>query len=331
MGQMREGIRLLLMLAAAVAFAILSPVASRAETFPARPLRMIVAYQAGGPSDALARILAEGMSAELGQQVVIENRGGAGGVVGYGAAAASDPDGYTLAFVENSITVNPSLHKNLRYDFERDLVPIGLAVRGPTVLVARKSFEAKLPKDLVALAKRERGRLTYGSAGSGTPPHLNAELFRVTQGIELKHVPYRGAAPAITDLLADRIDLMFLNIGSVKTYLDAGTMLAIAVSGPERAAQLPDVPTWREAGVPVEQLDSGTWWGLMVPSATPPEVRRRLSEALNAALRRADLVSRLEAMNVSASPGAPEEFGRLLSSERAKWADVVARAGIKAD
>ena len=313
-------------LSAALLVALTAPV--QAQDYPNRPVRMIVAFAAGGPTDVLARTLAERLSEELGQSVIIENRGGAGGIVGYGAAASAPPDGYTIAFVDPSLTVNPSLHKNLPYDVERDFTPISSVVRGPTVLVIPKTFDAKTAAEFVSVAKRNPGKFSYGSAGTGTPPHLNAELFKIAQGIELKHVPYRGAAPAITDLIAGRIDAMFLNIGSAKAQIDAGALIGLAVSGSERVAKLPNVPTFRESGLPVEQLDTGTWWGVVGPAKLPAAIQQKLNRAVNDALKNPQLRARLDEMNVAPIPSSAEAFGKLISDERLKWADVVKRANI---
>ena len=191
-----------------------------AQGYPSRPLRMVVAFAPGGPTDAMARLLADKLGEKLGQRVVVENRAGAGGNIGYDSVAKSPPDGYTLAFVDPSLTVNPSLYAPAKYDAERDFTPISLAVKGPTVMVVPASLEARTVSEFIAFARRKAGAATYGSAGNGTPPHLNAEFFKAAQGLDIVHVPYKGAAPAIIDLVAGRIDLMFLNIGSAQKAAD---------------------------------------------------------------------------------------------------------------
>ena len=239
------------------------------------------------------------------------------------------PDGYTLAFADPSITVNASLYKNLPFDVERDFTAISNAFRGPTVLVVPGTSSARSVLDLVKIAKANPGKLSYGSAGSGTPPHLNAEFFKAAEELDIVHVPYRGAGPAITDLVAGRTDMMFLNIGSAKPQIDSGELRGLAVSGAERARALPNVPTFREAGLPLTALDPGTWWGLIAPAKLPPAILARLSAAMKAALEDEGMRQRVAAMSVDALPSSPEAFAQLISDERRKWADVVVRAQIK--
>ncbi|HLC08550.1 MAG TPA: tripartite tricarboxylate transporter substrate binding protein [Methyloceanibacter sp.] len=317
-------------LAAAIPFVTLSGPGLTQE-YPTRAIRLIVAFSAGGPTDALARLVAGKLTEKLGQTVLVENHPGAAGNIGYGLVAKAVPDGYTLAWADPSITVNASLFKNLPFDVERDFAPISAAVRGPTVLVVPQALEAKTVLDLVALAKRSPGKLSYGSAGSGTPPHLNAEFFKIAEGLNIVHVPYKGASPAITDLVAGRIHLMFLNIGSAKGQIDANALRGLAVSGTERAASLPNVPTFREAGLPLAELDAGTWWGVIGPAKLPADVQQKLNRAMHEALNDADLRRRLGGMNVYATPTTPEAFGKLIRDERRKWADVVQRGNVKVE
>ncbi len=299
-----------------------------AQSYPDRPIRMVVTYAAGGPTDVLARALAERLSSELGQSVVIDNRGGGGGTIGYAAVATADPDGYTIAFADPSLTINPGFKKALPYDVARDFTPIATVVRGPTVLVASKASGFTKASDFVAFAKGNPKKLSYGSAGPGSPPHLNAEIFGIAQGIELTHVPYRGAAPAITDLIAGRIDIMFLNIGSAKAQIDSGALIPLAVSGDERLAKLPNVPTFREAGVPADQLSSGTWWGVIGPAKLAPAAKEKLESAIAATLRDPQLQSRYDAMNVIPYASNAEQFKKLMADELSKWSEVISRANI---
>ena len=301
---------------------------AQAQSYPSRPLRLVVAFAPGGPTDAMARLLADKLGDKLGQRVIVENRPGAGGNIGYESVAKSPPDGYTLAFADPSLTVNPSLYASAKYDAERDFGPISLAVRGPTVMVVPATLEAKSVGEFIALARRKPGGMTYGSAGNGTPPHLNAEFFKAAQQLDIVHVPYKGAAPAIIDLIAGRIDLMFLNIGSAKAQIESGKLRGLAVSGTTRAATLPDVPTFREIGIPLPELDPGTWWGVVAPAGLPPDMTQKLNAAMQAALADPELREKLAKLNVDSTPSSPAEFETLIRSETKKWAEVIKRAKI---
>jgi tripartite-type tricarboxylate transporter receptor subunit TctC len=291
----------------------------------------LVAFAAGGPTDVLARLLADALGRRLGQSIVVDNRGGAGGNIGYGLAASAAPDGYTLAFADPSITVNASLYKSLPFDVERDFVAIGSAFRGPTVVVVPGKSGILTLADLVKAAKAKPGKLNYGSAGNGTPPHLNAEVFKSAQGLDILHVPYRGAAPAMTDLIAGRVDVMFLNIGSARSQIESGELRGLAVSGSQRAAALPDVPTFKETGLPLPALDPGTWWGLIAPVKLPATIHQQLTKALDEALADPELRKRAASMSIDVIPSTGAEFATLMSEERRKWAEVVARAKIEVE
>src|SRR6185369_12583845 len=277
---------------------------AQAQGYPSRTIRLVVAFTPGGPTDAMARLLADKLGDKLGQRVIVENRPGAGGNIGYESVAKSPPDGYTLAFIDPSLTVNPSLYTPAKYDAERDFI---------------------------ALARGKAGKATYGSAGNGTPPHLNAEFFKAAQGLDIVHVPYKGAAPAMIDLVAGRIDVMFLNIGSAKAQIESGTLRGLAVSGTARAPTLPNVPTFHEVGVPLPELDPGTWWGVAAPAGLPAEVTQKLNTAMRETLADADLREKLAKLNVDPTPCSPAEFAALIRLETKKWADVIKRAKITVD
>jgi tripartite-type tricarboxylate transporter receptor subunit TctC len=296
-----------------------------------RTIRLVVAFAPGGPTDAMARLLADKLSEKLGQRVIVENRPGAGGNIGYESVAKSPPDGTTLAFIDPSLTVNPSLFTPPKYDAERDFTPISLAIRGPTVMTVPAAHEAKSVGEFIALARSKAGKATYGSAGSGTPPHLNAEIFKASQGLDIVHVPYKGAAPAMIDLVAGRIDLMFLNIGSAKGQIESGALRGLAVSGTARARTLPNVPTFHEVGFPLPELDPGTWWGVAAPAGLPADMTQRLNTAMRDALADPDLREKLTKLNVDPAPGSPAEFEALIRLETKKWADVIKRAKITVD
>jgi len=311
-------------------FAMLASFSSAiASDYPNNVIKLIVASAPGGPTDALARPLADALSVELGQTVIVENRSGAGGVTGFAVGASAAPDGYTLVIIDQSITVQPSMFPNLPYDIEKDFTPISLFVRSISVLVARKSLEANDPVELVALAKREPGRLTYGSAGAGSPVQLKAEFFKIANGLDIRHVPYRGGLPALMDLVAGRIDIMFSNSGTARPQIEAGTIKALAVLGKERLALLPNVPTFYEAKSPMPQLDSGSWWGIMGPAKLPAEIQNKLNEAVAKALKNPQLLKQFGEMSSEAFPSTPKQLGDIIASERIQWADVVKKADIK--
>ncbi len=308
-----------------------TPGVATAQSYPDKSLKLVVGFAPGGPTDVLARMLADALGRKLGQSIVVENHAGAGGNIGYGQGASAAPDGYTLTFADPSIVINAALYKSLPFDVERDYVAIAGAFRGPTVLVVPGSSPHKTLADFVAHAKANPGKLSYGSAGNGTPPHLNAELVKADQGLDIVHVPYRGAAPAIVDLVAGRVDVMCLNIGSAKAQIDGGELRGLAVSGPQRAAALPNVPTFREGGIPMIAMDPGTWWGLMAPAKTPPAIVAKLNAAMGEAVRDPDLLRRLASMSVEPIAGTSAEFSKLVLEEKRKWADVVSRAKIKVE
>lgn len=300
-----------------------------ASDFPNKPIKVIVPSSAGGPTDTYSRILADAMTAELGQPIVIENRTGAGGVTAYTATARSPSDGYTLVMVDSAVTILPSLHRDLPYDLEKDLTPISLVVRGTTVLAARKSLEANNPAELVSWAKRNPGKLTYGSAGVGSVPHLNAELFKLENGITAVHIPYQGGALSLTDLAAGRIDILFISAGTVKPFIENGTVKGLAVGGKHRTANLPNVPTYYEANLPSPKFDLGTWWGIMGPANLPPEVVGKLNDTIGKALKNPLLMKRFADLGAETLPSTSMEFAELIRAEREKWADVIKRAHVQ--
>ena len=307
---------------------VMAPGASLAQTYPTKPLRLIVAFAPGGPTDILARMLAEALGRKLGQTIVVENHAGAGGNIGYAMGASAAPDGYTLIFADPSIVINASLYKTRPFEVERDYASVSGAFRGPTILVVPGSSSFTSLAGFISHAKANPGKLSYGSAGNGTPPHLNAELVKNDQGLDMAHVPYRGAAPAIVDLVAGRIDMMCLNIGSAKAQIDSGELRGLAVSGAARAPALPNVPTFREGGIPMTAMDPGTWWGLVAPAKTPGDIIARLNAAMRETVQDPDLQRRLASMSVEPIAGAAPDFFKLVLDEQKKWADVIAKARI---
>lgn len=301
-----------------------------AETaYPTRPLRIIVPQSPGGSTDLVARLIGQKLSERLGQPVVVDNRPGAGSIIGTDLVAKATPDGYTLLVVASSITLNPSLHKQLPFDPIRDLAPITQLSAFPNMLTVHPSVAVRSVKDLIALAKAKPGQLNYGSSGAGTGTHLSAELFKTMTGVEMVHVPYKGGGPAVTALLAGQVQLNFATIPSVLPHARAGKLRAIAVTTLKRSAAAPEVPTIAESGVP--GYDHGPWNGMLAPAKTPKPVIDRLNVELAKILRTPELKAALEHDGSEPVGNAPEAFAAIIRNETAKWAKVIKAAGMQAD
>jgi tripartite-type tricarboxylate transporter receptor subunit TctC len=315
------------MLASAIA-AWLAPAASFAQDFPSRAITIIVPQPPGGGTDIISRIVAQQLSEQLGKPVVIENKAGAGTLVGTDAAAKAAPDGYTLlAGLTANMAVNPSLFKTLPYDPIRDFTPVGMMAEFPFVLVVSKDFPAKSVKDLIAMAKAKPGTINFASAGNGSGQHLSAELFKLMAGVDMTHVPYRGAAPAYSDVISGRTPVFFDNLASALGHIKGGTVRALGVTGNKRAPLLPDVPTIAEAGVPGYQ--NYVWFGLWAPKNTPKPVVDRLYAEIRKAVATPSVKER-----ITKDAGVPMDMPLgdiepLEKAEIAKWADVVKRAHIQ--
>lgn len=321
----------LLALAATVALATTAFAApARAQDFPARTVTLVVPYPAGGPVDAVARVLAEGAAASLGQAMVVENRAGASGIVGAGAVAKAQPDGYTIVLGTNQThATNESLIKTTPYKAAVDFAPVALVAEVPHVLVARKDLPANSLADLVKLAKDQPGAFTYGSTGNGSASHLAAELFKTRAGLDLLHVPFKGAAPMTNELLGGRLDVAFATLPSVIGQIEAGNLKAIAVASPKRAAALPKVPTLTEAGVPGVEADA--WFALFAPARTPAPVIDRLYRAVGAALAKDATREALAKQGMTVALKPPAELGAMIPREVEKWAGVIRISGAKVD
>ncbi|MFL6799180.1 MAG: Bug family tripartite tricarboxylate transporter substrate binding protein [Xanthobacteraceae bacterium] len=322
--------RSLLARLAAVALAPVLPQVALAQTYPARPLKLVVPFPAGGPADFFARTLAQGLGSELGQQVVLENRGGAGGSTGIDSVAKSAPDGYTLGLSSGSILAAlPFQTSKFPFDFQKDLTLLTLVTRVREVLVVHPSVPANALQELVAYAKANPRKVSYGSAGIGTFTHLAVELLRISANVELVHVPYRGAAPAVQDLLGGHIQLATLDVPVLLPHIRSGAVRALAVTSASRSQALPNVPTSAEAGFPTVLSDN--WYGLVAPSALPAEVENRLQKAAHNSLRSSDLKKQFENQDAEPSPTTEQEFAEFVRSERVKWEPLVTSIGIKVD
>lgn len=300
-----------------------------AQDFPSKPVQLIVPFAAGGAADIIGRTIAEKLGQIWGQQVVVENRGGAGSNIGIGAAAKSAPDGYTLVLGSIAVAVNPWLFKSMPYDPMKDLTPLTLALETPNVVLVATSSPIKNIKDLIAFAKEKAksGGATYGSAGIGSSLHLAAEMFRQQAGIELTHVPYRGSSPALTDLMSGRIDLMFDNASTALPQVQGGSLRAIAVTTKERIAALPDVPTINESGVPGFEL--ANWWAIFGPGQMPPALADRISNDLRKVLADPDVQRRFAEVSGKTIASSRQELADHLVKENARWKQIVEAAGIR--
>ena len=314
----------------AVAAAALAPALGAAQSYPDRPIRVIVPVPAGGTPDVVARMVQPGLSNLLGQQLVIDNRGGAGGLIGAELAAKAVPDGYTLFFSSpGSLTILPHLQKQVAYDTLRDFAPISLVAIGPFLLITHPSLPVKTVKELLALAKSEPGKLNYASAGNGAANHLAMELFKSMAGINITHLPYKGAPQAVTDLIGGSVNLMFNSIPPVLQHIKSGRLKLLGVSSSKRSPQLPDVPTVSEAGVP--GYESITWFGLLAPAKTPKSIVARLNEIVAKVVRAPEMKSQLEIQGYDPVGSSAAEFSAFIRAESEKYAKVVKVSGAKVD
>jgi len=316
----------------AFAFAALASIAmpAQAQTYPTKPIRLVVPFPAGGTTDILARAVAQKLSETLGQQVIVDNRPGAGGNIGSELVARSAPDGYTLLMgTVGTHAINVSLYPKLPYDPVKDFTPIVLVAGVPNVLVVNPSLPARSVAELIAYAKANPGKLNFASSGSGTSIHLSGELFKVLTGVQMTHVPYKGSAPALTDLVGGQVQLMFDNLPSSLAFIKAGKLRALAVTSKTRAAALPDVPTMVEAGVP--DFEASSWFGILAPAGTPRDIVVRINAEVAKWLATPDAREKLAGQGAIAAGGAPEDFARHIASETAKWARVVKASGAKVE
>jgi tripartite-type tricarboxylate transporter receptor subunit TctC len=309
--------------------ALLAPLTVHAQPYPSRPIKIIVPYAAGGAVDIVARTIGQPLAEALTQPVIVENRPGAGANIGMEMVAKATPDGYTLLMASNGIATNMALFPELAFDGRRDFAPIAKIGYAPLVIVVPASSSAKSLKDLIAMAKAEPGKLTYASAGNGSSGHLAGELLKSTAKVDLLHVPYKGGAPAITDLLGERISFMPINPVEVTAQIRAGRLRALAVASDKRFPLLADVPTAAEAGLP--GYEASVWWGLVAPAKTPPEIVRQLNAETNKALANPAIANKLGELGVVVTPGTPDQFAAFIKSQAELWSVIVKSTGIKPD
>jgi tripartite-type tricarboxylate transporter receptor subunit TctC len=304
------------------------PPAAFAQTYPAKPIKLIVPFPAGGPADLFARVLGNGMSADLGQQVVIENRAGVGGLTGVDALAKSAPDGYTIGVNgAAALSAIPFMVAKMPFDWQKDLALLTLVVRVPEVLVVHPSVAANSLQELVAFARANPRKINYGSAGTGSITHLAVELLKTEAGIDLVHVPYRGAAPAVNDLIGGHVQMVVLDTPVLLPHIRAGAVRALAVTSATRSAALPEVPTTGEAGL--KNVISDNWYGLSAPAGVPADILERLHKSATATLRSAELKKQFDSQDAVPAPITPGEFATFVKTEQAKWGPIVQATGAK--
>ncbi len=319
------------MLRRCLALAVLAAAAGAAlaQTYPSRPVRLIVGFAPGGGVDINARMLAPKLSEYLGQQVVVENVPGAGTNIANERVAKSAPDGHTLLINTAAVAINMSLYRNLPYDTLRDFAAVSVFSESPNVLVVPAKLQAQSVKELVAMARSSPGKLNYSSAGVGTTQHLAAELFKMRTGTFIVHIPYKGTAPSMTALIAGEVDLSFANIPSIQGHLKSGRLRALAATASRRDPQLPEVPTMQEAGV--DGVEVTVWYGVLAPANTPREIVQTLAGNIQRATRDPEVRKRMVEQGADPVGSTPEEFSRLLREEVARWAEVVKVSGARAD
>lgn len=304
--------------------------ASATDKYPSQPIKIIVPFPAGGQGiDLVARTLAQRMQTDTGEAVIVDNRPGAGTVIGTNTAAKAPADGYTVLMMANSFTVNPSLQSNLPYDSEKDFSPVALLTITPHVLVARQDLPANELNELLDLAKKNPGTVTYASIGNGTSPHLAGEMLKKLAGVDLVHVPHKGTPLALTSLMGGHVDVLFGNLPDVLPYLNDGKLKALAISAPKRHASLPNVPTMEELGF--AEFESNSWYGMLVPANVPETTTQQLNKLVVSILQEKDVRASLDARGLEVIASSPAEFGDWLRKEMSKYAQIIKESGARID
>jgi tripartite-type tricarboxylate transporter receptor subunit TctC len=315
-----------MVLAALIAAMLGAAMPAGAQGYPTRPIKLVVGFTPGGGVDINARLLAGKLSELLGQQVVVENKPGAGTNIANEFVAKSAPDGYTLLINTSAVTINMSLFKNVHYDAIKDFVPVGVFSDSQNIMVVNAAKPYKTAADVVNAARAKPGALTYASAGPGSTQHLTGELFKLQTGTDVLHIPYKGSAPALTALMAGEVDMVFINVPAILQHVKSGRLRPLAAAGAKRSEIMPEVPTLKEAGINVEMA---LWYGVLAPAGTPKEIVATLSAAVARAARSPDVKQKLLDQGAEPVGNSPEEFGAMLKDEVLKWREVVWAAGIK--
>ncbi|MEI7569093.1 MAG: tripartite tricarboxylate transporter substrate binding protein [Alcaligenaceae bacterium] len=317
---LRAGLALLLLFSTAL---------TQAQTWPTRSIRLMIPFAPGGGTDILARVIAPKLSEVLGQQVVVENKPGASSIIGSQIVVQAAPDGYTVMMVDSSIYVNPGLRTELPYNTMKDLTPLVHMAVAPVILVVHPSVQAQTLAELIALGKAKPESLLYGSGGNGSSPHMAGELFNIASGVAITHVPYKGTGEALSAVLAGQVPLTYSGISSVRQAVEAGRLRALALTGAQRNAALPNVPTFVESGLP--SVDCSSHWGMLGPAGMAPEVVAKFNTAVNQVLADVAIKERIAALGYDVAGGPPEAYTKLLNTEIEKWRQVIKTAGIKAN
>jgi tripartite-type tricarboxylate transporter receptor subunit TctC len=315
-------------IAASLLIAILSASQCAADDYPSHPIKWVVGYPAGGTTDILARLIGQWLSEHMGTQFIVENRPGAGNNIGTEAVINAPPDGYTVLLVNPANGINASLYQKLNFNFIRDIAPVAGLTRVPNVMEVNPAVPAKTVQEFIDYAKANPGKINMASSGNGTSVHLSGEMFKMMTGLNLLHVPYRGSAPALTDLISGQVQLMFDNMPSSIEQIKAGKLRALAVTTAARSPELPDVPTVAET---VPGYEASAWFGMGAPKGTPPDIINRLNKAINAALADPNIQARLRELGGTPMAGTPADFGKVIADETDKWAKVVNAVGVKVE
>src|SRR5262245_3693398 len=325
---MRLARRRFLQLAAAATVAPAAPHIARAQSYPARPVRLIIGYTPGGSADLTARLLTQWLTERLGQTFVVESRPGGGTNIATEGVVRAAPDGYTLLLVAPANAINATLYEKLNYDFIRDTMPIAGLIRFPNVMEVNPGVPAKTVPEFIAYAKANPGKINYASSGNGSTIHMSAELFKMMVGVDLVHVPYRGGAPALTDMLGGQVQVMFDNLPTSLEHIRAGKLRPLAITSATRSELIPDVPTLADF---VPGYESSAWYGVGAPKGTPPEIVDRLNKEVNSILGESKVKARIAEMGATLVAGSPADFGKLVADETEKWGKVVKFSGAKAE